>query len=893
MTQPVKPPRLRLSCPLLALAMAMLCGVCFPARGDAPGEAEEPEIQPSPLVTRLIEDPLTTEEERALLRVRHGRWDDLDATRLPLDVRAGLALMRYELGDPLLRDERVNAMIRGRAALERGEPERVEELLKDNQTLPARVLRAQAMQDRGRYDDAVALLLPLRDLAHADKLATAPDVVAAAEAVSMLARLQGRPSEDYHLAITLLGHARADLDPLYTPAYLAEADLLMSKGNRREAQAAYLEALALNPGSGEAWHGLGSLATSSFAFEQATFTVGKLREVNPAHPLADRLEARIALQQRDAPLAKTMLEPALAEFPTQRSLLALYAAARALSYEPEAMQATLDTLDRLAPGSAEGRYIVGEALSGARQYDESRAMLEEAIRREPNWPEPRVELGLMLMQKGDLPAARDAFAAGLALDRFNIQASNQSELVQKLLAYPTIETDHFIIRYSPDTPDVVLARDMSTRLEGIFEEVTPVYQHEPRVKTQIDLLPNMEYFAVRITGMPDIWTIAACTGDVIGMTPPRPGPQQRGAFDWVNVIRHEYVHTVTLDQTQNRIPHWFTEACAVSSEKPTRNWQTYQLLASALHAEKLFSLDDINWGFIRPKTELDRPLAYAQSHWMLEYIRERWGNDAVVELLGLFREGVPHVLAFERVLGIDAGRFEKEFRAWAEASVKAWGLEPRRDDEAVRKAVGRGPVGEETLKGLMEKHPSHPAVLKAAAEHRLTKLGEAADDGAVAAAGEAVEAYAAAVPVDPWIYEARLRIAGHRDDLEGATAALEELDLRAADSGRFAAKLAELSREAGRYEDGLAYAERALEREPYNGTYRELAATLALQAGEMDRAVFHLESIALLEPDRPVHQLRLAAIYDKVGRGEDAAKARERAEALTAKPGKQATDARR
>ncbi len=837
-------------------------------------------MEPSPLVTRLIDDPLTEADQRALLRVRHGRWDDLEVATLPRDVRAELALRRYELNDPLLRDAQTDPMLRARAALERGEPERVEELLRDLMTPEARVVRARAMRDRGRSAAAVDLLLPLRDVAESQKLASAADMTAAAEALAMLARLQGRPSDDFHLAITLLGKARGDLDPLHTPAFLAEAELLMTKGNRREAQAAYLDAIALDPGSGQAWYGLGELATSSFAFEQATLAVGKLRSINPAHPLADRLEARIALQQRDAPLAKAMIEPAVAEFPTQRSVLALYAAAQALSYEPEAMQATLDTLDRLAPGSAEGRYVVGGALSGARQYVASGEMLDEAIRREPNWAEPRVELGLMLMQKGDLPAARDAFEAGLALDRFNLQASNQSELVRKLLAYPTIETDHFIIRYSPDTPDVVLARDMATRLEGIFQEITPVYQHEPELKTQIDLLPDMEHFAVRITGMPDLWTIAACTGDVIGMTPPRPGPRQRGAFDWVNVIRHEYVHTVTLDQTHNRIPHWFTEACAVSSEKPMRNWQTCQLLASALQADKLFSLENVNWGFIRPKTEQDRPLAYAQSNWMIEYIRSRWGNDAVVELLTLFGQGVPHVQAFERVLGIDADRFQKDFHAWASEQVKSWGLASRRDDELVQEVLMDVSLSAEAKREKLDGHEDHPLLLKAKAERLIEALGEKPDADVVGDVGEAVEAYAAAVPVDPWIYEARLRMAGLRGDVEGATAALEELDLRAAESGRFAVKLAELDRGAKRYSEALAHAERALEREPYSGTYRELAATLALQAVQMERAVHHLESLALLEPDRAVHQMRLAAVYTKLGRDEEAAAATAKADAM-------------
>ena len=74
------------------------------------------------------------------------------------------------------------------------------------------------------------------------------------------------------------------------------------------------------------------------------------------------------------------------------------------------------------------------------------------------------------------------------------------------------------------------------------------------------------------------------------IVPPRDGPGQRGTFDWSRAVGHEYVHTVTLDQTDNRVQHWFTEACAVSQEPGGREYETCQLLATALNAAKLFDL---------------------------------------------------------------------------------------------------------------------------------------------------------------------------------------------------------------------------------------------------------------------------------------------------------------
>ena len=93
-------------------------------------------------------------------------------------------------------------------------------------------------------------------------------------------------------------------------------------------------------------------------------------------------------------------------------------------------------------------------------------------------------------------------------------------------------------------------------------------------------------------------------------------------------------------------------------------------------------------------------------------------------------------------------------------------------------------------------------------------------------------------------------------------------------------ELARVYRVRKDYEAALAYAERALLREPYNAIFRESAATIAIQHRDLQRAVFHVESLELLEPDRPIHARRLAVLYQRLGRDEDAAAARERANSL-------------
>ena len=73
-------------------------------------------------------------------------------------------------------------------------------------------------------------------------------------------------------------------------------------------------------------------------------------------------------------------------------------------------------------------------------------------------------------------------------------------------------------------------------------------------------------------------------------------------------------------------------------------------------AGRLFDLDEINWAFIRPKTPTDRPMAYAQGAWMVEYLDEIHGEEALVELLGHYFDGRPEHEAISSVLGLDRAR---------------------------------------------------------------------------------------------------------------------------------------------------------------------------------------------------------------------------------------------
>jgi len=433
--------------------------------------------------------------------------------------------------------------------------------------------------------------------------------------------------------------------------------------------------------------------------------------------------------------------------------------------------------------------------------------------------------------------------------------------------WEVLETPHFRIRYRAGIDDV-LARDMVESLESVHAEVSGRFGHEPSQRTTIELLPDHQFFGVRITGMPWIHTVAASTGPVIALEPPREGAAGKhlGRFDWLDTVRHEYVHTVTLDRTANRIPHWLTEAAAVDMEHKRRDWRTHELLARALDQGELFDLDAIKWAFVRPKRKTDRALAYAQGHWMVEFMRERHGPDALPRLLLRYERGESESQAMQAVLGMTREQFMEDFLEWAKSQVRSWGLAAEPDVATLLPAreggEGRAPIDAATIAAALDAHPDHPDLLEIAARRAVAE----ADAKSASPAGlddrerELLRRLAVARPFDPWPHQQLARDALARNDAPSAVPHLEFLDARTDNEPSFALELARIARANGDAPRAAEHAARAVRIDPYDPAMRELAASTAIESGDMQSARRHIAALVTLEPSNARHAERLSRI---------------------------------
>ncbi len=860
-----------------------------------------PEVAPVPpeLVGAVNAEHLS-KAERKDFRVAHGVYDasDLDSpTRI-----AQAALHAWRLDDPVFGDESVPIELRAEALARQGRFSEVAALLQHAPTALAAAMRAEAYFALDRDDDAREEIR--RSAASLAPPTSSMDLVARARLIALGIRLGADGTEGERAILGLLARARQEFDRFDATPRLMEGERFAARGALQPAVEALLEALGRNPREAMAWSLLGQLALERFDFEGADRAAHALRRISPRHPLASLLDARAALIREDIRAALIALAPLVTEAHPIPEALALRAALGAARYDLGDARAWLAKLDAMALGSALGLTILGRQLSLDRQYADARVVLEAAVAREPYWHVCAAELGLMLLQAGEDDAGIAALDRAVALDPFNERALFSLKLAREIAGWPRIETAHFIIR-APLGEASLVAALMSTSLEEMHDRVVARYGYSPKRKTIVDVMPDHRSFGVRITGMPRIHTIAASTGPVIAIEIPKEGspPKHLGLFDWLTVLTHEYTHTVTLELTLNRLPHWLTEALAVRMEELPRAYETCQKLAIAVHQGTLFDLDSINWAFIRPKRPGDREMAYAQGAWMVEYMEEAFGRDAVLLLLTQYAQGAKEEEAMRTALGVSREEFLARFRMWSNAQVESWGLSPtpsvvsltrsltEGDEEAEKhaslaeakrlnavvdrwhRAIGEATnahlrfdasawparegataeLDDATLVAFLERYPEHPDLLEAVVRRRIAN-GSSALDGQTSAL---LLRYATARPVDPYPHrEFAKALRGTERGLD-ALAHLREVDLRTDKDPSIPAECARLQSLAQDFAGAAASAQRAVRMNPFDPALRELAAKCWIEAGDLERARVHLKALLELEPGRPVHQRRL------------------------------------
>lgn len=498
-------------------------------------------------------------------------------------------------------------------------------------------------------------------------------------------------------------------------AYYFSGLLLLEKYNRAQAIPEFHRALAINPRATEVLVALGYAALQRREMDEANDFAERALKINSSLVSAIQLKADLELYDGHIGAALKLLAHARQINPNDQGSLARVAACYLFEDglpQDAVLSSLLANLDAINdvkldkttrftalvvelakrnPHPGDFLTVLGGVLESRRKFFTAESVYRNAIKSMPQLPDPKTALGMLYMQMGKTDQARKLLDDAFKADPFHVRVSNMRKVLKVLDSYEAIETAHFTILVDAEE-DKILGQYMAEYLEEQYGELVQHFGFEPPGRTQFEIysdakgLPAHQWFSARMVGLPWIQTIGASTGMIVAMASPTASERP---YNWARVVKHEFVHIITLQQTGFNIPHWFTEALAVTSEGYPRPELWDKLLAERVPKGELMNLDNINLSFIRPKTPMDWQFAYCQSFLYAQFIEEQFGEKTIAKLLEAYRKNLSTADAIQRACGIDKETFEAGYRKYLDrvvSEIKTAQAEPEESLAELEKA---------------------------------------------------------------------------------------------------------------------------------------------------------------------------------------------------------------
>ncbi len=552
--------------------------------------------------------------------------------------------------------------------------------------MTARLIQAHLWRETGRIKEAGSGYVWFVRYYNRKQPTDAESLLLVAEGAVRYARWKGASQIFNFIVNTLCPDALRD-DPLYWQAYAMSGSLLLEKFNRSQALPELREALTINPRATQVLYLMAEASAQKHKVEEADGFLNRALKVNPTHVPSLQLRAQLKIGEGDLTGAMEILDQANRNHPQHQRTSALQTACFLLNDglgeidRWEKLLADLDDPDAITfteLSRAESLIIklakrnprpgffladLAEALESQRKYELAELLYRRTTEIMPELSGPKSALGLLYMRVGKTDQAQKLLDDAFKSDPFHVRVSNMRKVLRLLADYRVIQTEHFVIRVDSKL-DRVLGEYMAEYLEGIHDELTEQYGFEPPHRTQFEIYNNAkglsahQWFSARMVGLPWIQTIGASTGVIVALASPTASDEP---FNWAQVLKHEYVHVITLQQTKFNIPHWFTEALAVTAEGYPRSPEWNKLLLERVPRGDMRTLKNLSDGFRRPESPADWQFAYCQSRLYAQYMVETFGQETIAKMLEAYSRNLTTEKAIREVFGMDIAVFEKGY----------------------------------------------------------------------------------------------------------------------------------------------------------------------------------------------------------------------------------------
>lgn len=434
-----------------------------------------------------------------------------------------------------------------------------------------------------------------------------------------------------------------------------------------DAQALFQEALKISESDAEALLGMALVASQSFEGAAIEFAK-KALEVDPTLAEAQALIARIHLEDNNPEKAREAAKQALQI--SKESLEALTVLAVADWLEDKPGTEWLDQVNQINPRYAKLYEEAGHFFVINRRYDEGINYYRKAIELEPDLWSAHTELGVNLMRFAKEEEARHHLELAYNNGWKAEIVVNTLRLMDSYKNFETHTTPATILRVHKK--EAALVRPY---FQAEFERALATYEKKYKYKldgpVQVEVYPDHADFEVRTMGLPGLGALGVTFGKVVAMD--SPSSRRPGDFHWASTLWHELSHVFVLSMTNSRTPRWFTEGVAVYEETATEPHWGDRLTPNEIEAikeKKLLPIAELDRGFIHPSYPAQVVVSYYQGGQVITFIVEKWGYDAVLQMIHAFAQRKSTEQVIREVLKLTPEQFDQQFFPWLEARTR-------------------------------------------------------------------------------------------------------------------------------------------------------------------------------------------------------------------------------
>ena len=697
-------------------------------------------------------------------------------------------------------------------------------------------------------------------------------LVFSSEDVAMVA-LASWLMDNFHDANSLFSEATR-ANPNNLEAHVLWGDLFLEKYNMADAERSYQEALDINSRYVPALVGMTQITGDERALQRAM-------AINPNSTAAIQTYAQLLMVNEREDEAQEYFDKVLEINKESLKTLSLLASQAALEERTEDYASYLAQVEAFSPDNPIFLADIADYLGKSYLFVEAVEFSRAALEADPQYWQGYTVLGSNLIRLGEEEEGKANLEIGFENDPFNVLTSNMLKVFDTLDTYVTLESEHFKVRMSEHDADILWPY-LRPLLEEGWNEQTAKYNFEPEGPILIEVFENSEDFAVRSVGLPDIGPLVGiCFGKVITLISP-----DTLSANWQEIVWHEFMHIITLQMTNNRMPRWLSEGISVWEEREGRPyWGRSQGLdlVRAAEQDKLLDIADLNSGFSGARSDADLGFAYFQSYLVVDYIAQEYGFEKLVEFIKQYALIKEDSARFQEVFELSLAQFDAGFDAWIERRVAEINVYVHAED-VPDEGAGHGHGVRENSSAILAELYNN-ASLK---QHMQSRIEENPRDfqaylqlGIVLFKEEDFlqakqylqQAYNllpsyTGYPSPPLVLSQIYEKEGNRE------AQLEQLELLLQnlqhDYGS-AIILAEAALENGDFERAEYYIDRAIQVDPYRSDVHQLKAGLADGIGDSALAVTEYEVLLKLEINDPVEaQTNLAEAYLKNGQALEA-----------------------